>query len=183
MFFCCQSESKNDGVIWIINVSNFDRWSTSEPFCIDQGPNYTREAATNIVLHEMRGGFDHDTPYGELFPQKQYPLVFIPPYIDQRMNAQSSRFMLWGNNHSALEDLVEKENWMQLLPDGGSYRVANDQRFLSKIIIPADCKHDIMKKLDLLNINEKSIFPGLDGLGRYINKYYKNNPDDIYEFI
>ena len=30
---------------------------------------------------------------------------------------------------------------------------------------------------------KKSIFPGLDGIGRYINRYYKNNPDDICKFL
>ena len=183
MYFCCQSESENDGAIWIINALNFDRWSTSEPFCIDLGADYTREVSINSVLHEMRGEFDYDALHGEPCHKKQYPFVFIPPYIDQRMSAQSSRFMLWGNNHSALEDLAEEENWMKLLPVGITCNMVNDKRFLSKIIIPTDCKHNIMKELDLININEKSIFPGLDGLGRYINEYYKNNPDDICEFI
>ena len=183
MYFCCQDESADDGAIWIINEVNFDRWSTSEPFCTDLGPDYTREASINSVFREMRGEFDHDALYGELHPRKQYPFVFIPAYIDQRMSAQSSRFMLWGYNHSALEDLAKDEHWMKLLPNGITFHVANDKRFISKVIVPADCKHHIMKELDLLNINEKGIFPGLDGLGRYINRYYKNNPDDICEFI
>ncbi len=183
MYFCCQSESKTDGVVWIINALNFDRWSTSEPFCTDLGPDYTREASINSVLQEMRGESDNDASCGEPHPKKQYPFILVPAYIDQRMSTQSSRFMLWGHNHSSLEDLAGEQNWMKLFPDGITYSVVNDKRFLSKIIIPADCKHSIMKELDLLNINEKGIFPGLDGLGRYINKYYKNNPDDICEFI
>lgn len=44
-------------------------------------------------------------------------------------------------------------------------------------------KYDIARGLDFLNTNEKSIFLGLDGLGRYLNKYYKNNADDLCEFI
>lgn len=183
MYFCCQSESENDGAVWIINALNFDRWSTSEPFCTELGPDYTREASIHSVLQEMRGEFDYGELRGEPRPQKQYPFVFIPPYIDQRMSAQSSRFMLWGHDHSALEALAGEKNWMELLSDGITYSIANDMRFISRIIIPADCKRNIMKELDLLDINEKAVFPGLDGLGRYINKYYKNNPDDICEFL
>lgn len=183
MYFCCQSESKNDGAIWIINALNFDRWSTSEPFCTDLGPDYTREASIHSVLREMRDEFDYDALLNEPRPQKQYPFAFIPPYIDQRMSAQSSRFMLWGHDHSALESLAGEKNWMELLPDGVKLSMANDNRFIAKIIIPANCKHDIVRELAFLNINEKSIFPGLDGLGRYLNKYYKNNPDDICEFV
>ena len=51
------------------------------------------------------------------------------------------------------------------------------------MIVPADCKQDIMKELDLLNINERSIFPGLDGIGRYLSKYYEDNFDDCYEYL
>lgn len=183
LYFCCQSESKSDGVIWIINAITFENWSQDEPICSDMGPDYTREAIINSVMKKMRGELDCGELQGESRYKKQRPVFFIPPYIDQRMSAQSSRFMLWGNKEVALEDMVTKENWMQLLPDGITYRIANDQRFLAKIIIPFSCKHSIMQELDLLNTNEKSVFPGLDGVGKYINKYYKNNVDDICEFI
>ena len=52
-----------------------------------------------------------------------------------------------------------------------------------KIYSAYECKHSIMRELDLLNINEKSIFPGLDGIRKYINKYYQNNVDDIIEYL
>lgn len=183
MYFCCQSESKSDGVIWIINSITFEHWSQDEVICSDMGPDYTREAIMNSILREMRGDFDYGEINGEPRLKKQRPVLFIPPYIDQRMSAQSSRFMLWGNNQSALEDMTTAENAMSLCPDGVTYRIADDQCFLAKVVIPTGCKHGIMRELDLLNINEKSIFPGLDGVGRYINKYYKNNPDDICEFL
>lgn len=183
MYFCCQNESKDDGAIWIINVLNFDRWSTSELFCTHLDPEYTREDAIHSVLREIRGVIDYGDPANELPSLKQYPFVFIPPYIDQRMGAQSSRFMLWGHDHSALESLVGEENWMNLLPDGVRLDIANDKRFIAKIIVPSNCKHHIVRELDFLSINEKSVFPGLDGLGRYLNKYYKRNPNDICEYI
>ena len=183
MYFCCQSESKSDGVIWIINLSTFERWSQDEEICSYMGPDYTREAIMNSIMREMQGDFDYGELNGEPRLKKKRPVLFVPPYIDQRMSAQSSRFMLWGDNQTALEDMTCAENVMSLCPDGVAYRIAQDQRFLAKVIIPAACKHGIMRELDLLNINEKSIFPGLDGVGRYINKYYKYNPDDICEYL
>lgn len=51
------------------------------------------------------------------------------------------------------------------------------------MIVPTECKKGIMKELDLLNINEKSIFPGLDGIGIYLNKYYEDNSDDCNDYL
>ena len=89
------------------------------------------------------------------------------------MSAQASRFMLWGTDRSALEDMIDEENWMKFTPEAISLWIENDQRFLAKIVIPFECKHRIMEELDLLNISSKAVFPGLDGIGRYINKYYQ----------
>lgn len=69
------------------------------------------------------------------------------------------------------------------LDTGMNIEEENVLRFLGKMIVPAECKKGIIKELDLLNINERSIFPGLDGIGRYLNKYYENNFDDCYEYL
>lgn len=182
MYFCCQSESETNGVIWIINTVAFERWSTHERICRDMGPDYTREAIINSIMREMRGEFDWGDVNGEPRQKKYRPIMFIPPYIDQRMSAQSSRFLLWGNNQSALENMIDADNEMQFCP-GVTLNITDDQRFLAKLIIPYKCKHHIMKELDLLNINEKSIFPGLDGIGKYINKHYQNNINDFGEYL
>lgn len=182
MYFCCQSESETDGVVWIINTVIFERWTTSELPCNDRHIAYTREAVINSIMREMRGELDRGEVNSEPHEKKNLPIMFIPPYIDQRMSAQSSRFLLWGNNQSALENMIKADNEMQLCP-GVRFDVQGDQRFWAKTIIPAGCKHSIMRELDLLNINEKSIFPGLDGIGKYINKYYQNNVDDMLELL
>lgn len=183
LFFCCQSESKCNGAVWIINTVTFQNWSENETICFDMGPDYTPDAIINSIMKELHGDFDYDELQGEPRSKKQRPVYFVPSYIDQRMSAQSSRFLLWGNKEIELEKMISKENWMYLLSNDHKNNPENEQRFLSKIIIPSFCKHSIMQELDLLNINEKSVFPGLDGIGKYINKYYEKNFDDICEFL
>lgn len=171
LYFSCQSESACDSVVWVININNFQRWSQDEDICKS---NNTREIIIDRIMCEMRGDFDH-MECSQRPPLKERPLFFLPPYIDQRMSAQASRFMLWGTNQSSLEDMISEENWMRLTPEAISLWISNDQRFLASITIPSKCKHHIIEELDLLNISSKTVFPGLDGIGRYINKHYQNN--------
>lgn len=45
---------------------------------------------------------------------------------------------------------------------------------IKHLIIPADSKKDILKELDLLNINEASLFPEIDHVAKYLIDHYKN---------
>ena len=45
---------------------------------------------------------------------------------------------------------------------------------LEKIVIPKNLKSDSMLRLNSMNINAKTLFPGTDGLGRSICEFYKH---------
>jgi hypothetical protein len=83
-------------------------------------------------------------------------VVFVePPAIDRRILNQFALFSLMSNPNAVLHD------WMRQHPD-----------LCRSVRIPAAVKWEIRDKLDQANINERVLFPDLDGLSRWLERYY-----------
>jgi hypothetical protein len=93
-------------------------------------------------------GFDALSP-------RPFVVFFEPPALDARLVNQFALF-------SALSDpRAHFDQW--LLSHPVSYR---------RLIIPAALKWEIRDKLDMANITERVLFPGLDGLSRWLARHY-----------
>lgn len=87
---------------------------------------------------------------------KPFILIFEPPSIDSRIVNQYAQFAVMSDADVVLED------WLN-----------NDNRFRArKIIIPASLKWYIRDFLDQMNMTERTIYPGLDGLSKWLTRYY-----------
>lgn len=179
LYFCCKGEKACDGAIWVLNSYAYQRWMFKDAFCTENEPEITTTMIQQSIIKSMNGYID----YGAERVEMRRPLLFVPAYIDQRMSAQSSRFLLWGADERPLDMQISSREEMNLSSEGIAFSIVDDTRFLSKIIIPDLCKHDILRSLELMNVAEKTVFPGLDGIGRYIEQYYRNNPDDSCRFL
>jgi hypothetical protein len=83
-------------------------------------------------------------------------LVFVePPAIDRRILNQFALFSLMSSPTAVVDD------WLRQHPD-----------LCRSVRIPAALKWEIRDKLDQANVNERVLFPGLDGLSRWLARYY-----------
>lgn len=163
LYFACIDTKDIDGSVWIINESVYNRTffqmsglalSTDSKFIISK-----------IISDEIVNAFN--TPdYRQ--NRIQYPWIYKPDYTEERMNLQSSIFMIWGANRNPLTSFVQNDHYMT-----DDDNVTNKENgILCYIKIPADYKDKILNQLNLCGINQKFIYPGLDGVGRYISTKY-----------
>jgi hypothetical protein len=89
-------------------------------------------------------------------PEAQYVMFFRPPAIDDRIVTQSAVFSFQSDPRLILDQ------WLADRPD--CYR---------KIVIPGERKLEFRDKLDQLNVNHRTLFPGLEGLATWLRQYYQ----------
>lgn len=83
-------------------------------------------------------------------------LIFLePPSLDERIVNQAALFSLMSAANAAFD------GWLHANPD-----------LQRKLILPAELKWEVRDKLDQANINERVLFPGLDGLSAWLRRYY-----------
>jgi hypothetical protein len=75
--------------------------------------------------------------------------------LDERIVNQFALFGLMSSPTANMQD------WLNDHPD--LYR---------RLILPADLKWEVRDKLDQANLTERVLFPGLDGLSRWLKRYY-----------
>ena len=83
-------------------------------------------------------------------------VMLEPPTIDMRIANQYSFFSIVPSRVSRLEEILEK------CPEGGVIRY----------VIDKNLRWQIRDMLDQSNINERIVYPGLDGIATWLKRYY-----------
>ena len=89
--------------------------------------------------------------------RRKLPVAIYPNYIDRRIVAQRSCFTIHGSRRQSLEELF-----------GGK------DDHLAKILIPSYAVAKIFQQLAMSGINESTVFPDLEGLGRQVSADNEN---------
>jgi hypothetical protein len=84
-----------------------------------------------------------------------FVLMLEPPSLDDRIVNQAALFSVVSTPHLALHELLER-----------------NPAAARRIVIPASLKWEVRDKLDQSHVSERVLFPGLDGLSRWLERYY-----------
>jgi FRG domain-containing protein len=137
-----------DGAVWAINFVEANR---------QLPPRLKRildAEGSETATVDMLRPFDSLARFDGL-AKRPFVIFLEPPSIDQRIVNQFALFSLMSSPIAKLGD------WLTSHPT-----------LVRRIVIPAALKWEIRDKLDQANINERVLFPGLDGLSRWLTRYY-----------
>ena len=155
LYFACRSGEKANGRVWMLNVGNYNRKA------LEKIAGQSNKIISEIVEEMIANDSNYD-----------YPIQYTPYYVDPRMRAQSSYFMVWGSKHEALEKMFSSDEYAMTLRDKTGelfeYIENRQKQLLFCFTVPTGHKQTLLQELDTVGINEKTLFPGLDGIGRHV---------------
>ena len=139
-----------DGVIWKVDFVKVNKL-VSEPLnhllCEEKCNAFTVEMLEESIV--SLNDFDKKLDKNQL-------IFFEPPSLDERIVNQYAFFSVMTQSTSIMDD------WL-----------VNHPELYRRIIIPKELKWEVRDKLDQANITERVLFPGLDGLARWLKRHYK----------
>ena len=93
---------------------------------------------------------------------EKFVLFFEPPSLDSRIINQWGIMSVMSGAALSLNEFLK-----------------DHESIYYRIIIPREIKWEIRDKLDQNNLTERMLFPGLDGLSRWLKRYYGPGPNKI----
>jgi FRG domain len=141
-------EMERDGVVWCVNFVEANKRLPARLKRIMQREG--SETLTVDMLNQIGdiGRFD-------ALARRSFLVFLEPPAIDRRILNQWALFSLMSSPTADMDD------WLAQHPD-----------LCRRVVIPAALKWEIRDHLDQANVNERVLFPDLDGLSRWLTRYY-----------
>ena len=156
LYFACVTSPDTDANVWVLHKNNYYELIKQEK---------VMGSPKQALVRMLKRIASSNNPIK--------PFLFTPYYFDLRMTVQSSWFMAWGCDERALEDILA-ENYMSLdNPEEVHDFINPTDDCVFCFFIDKDDKQRILNQLEQLNINEKTLFPGLDSVGKFVNNLYK----------
>ena len=143
-----------DGVVWCVDYVKTNQLLPEKlhDTLVQEGSHVFTVELLDRAAPDLR---TFDSLSAEAQKGDEFVVFLESPSLDERIVNQYAFFSLLSSPRTALD------SWLAKHPE--LYR---------RIIIPAELKWEVRDKLDQANINERVLFPGLDGLSRWLTRHY-----------
>ena len=142
------AQYERDGVVWMVDYVQAQQ----------EAPAVLRaeldEAAMNVFTAESLGRVAAGLRELEAL-DGDFVLFLEPPALNERIVNQYALFSLASSPDARLGE------WLEARP-----------QLVRRVVVPAELKWEVRDKLDQANVTERVLFPGLDGLSRWLKRYY-----------
>lgn len=138
-----------DAVIWCVNHRETNRLLPEPLRRVAEDEGF--DVFTAEMLDEVAGSLEKL----QQLSGDDFVLFMEPPSLDERIVNQFALFSFMSNPASKLDEWLE-----------------NRRGLARRVIVPAELKWEVRDKLDQAGITERMLYPGLDGLTRWLSRYY-----------
>lgn len=142
-----------DGVIWCVDYAATNRYLP------DPLKDVLAAEGSDVFTAEMLAAAVPTLRDFDALSRDRFVAFLEPPSLDERIVNQFALFSLVSNASARLEA------WLVEHPH--CYR---------RLVVPASLKWEVRDKLDQANVTERVLYPGLDGLSRWLRRYYTPKP-------
>jgi hypothetical protein len=144
-----RAEWKSDAMIWCVDCVKIKNYLPAKL------QRLLKREDSDVLTVEMLDEVAPTLAALERLSRKPFLAFFEPPSVDDRIINQAALLSV-----SSRADL-SVNRWLY-----------EHKELFHRIVIPAKLKQEIRDKLDQANINERILFPGLDGLSLWLTRYY-----------
>jgi hypothetical protein len=138
-----------DGIVWMID------YVEAQQHVPDQLRKVLEDQRMVVFTAELLAQEAGALDALEHLAEEDFVAFLEPPSLDERIVNQYALFSLMSRPEARLD------GWLESRP-----------RLARRIVIPAELKWEVRDKLDQSNVTERVLFPGLDGLSRWLARYY-----------
>lgn len=150
------------GAVWCLDILKVNKQLPQE-FKKQLDDNSSYVFTVDLLQNACEKFEDFDSKKGD---GDDFVICLEPPSLDERIVNQYAMFTVMTNRDRSLDD------WLKGHPE-----------LYKKIIIPAELKLEVRDKLDQANINERMIYPGLQGISAWLKRHCTNSslmkPSDL----
>jgi hypothetical protein len=143
------SNYDQDGVVLAVDTT------AARQFLPTELKKFIEKEATGVFSIEMLDSVSNSLRAFDGLHSDEFVAFLDPPSLDDRIVNQFAAFSVMNDAGARLD------HWLEQHPQ--LYRTT---------IIPAELKWEVRDKLDQANVAERMLFPGLDGLCRWLTRYY-----------
>jgi FRG domain len=139
-----------DAIVWCVDYVQTNEY-LPEPL-----RSLAEEEASNLFTTDLIARAAGSLAEFDALADEPFVVFCEPPSFDERIVNQYALFSLMSSPTERFD------HWLDDKP----------AEIARKIVIPAQLRLEVRDKLDQANVTERVLFPGLDGLTRWLTRYY-----------
>lgn len=148
-FALMESEGYQDAAVWVLDPWRLNKLVLKTDEVLPPGADGLADIDRRKYAPWLPDRFDAKKRL-----KKPLPVAIFPNQFDRRIAAQRSCFTVHGLKKDSLDDLFPRT-----------------QKLLAKITIPAHKVEDVCSELEDCSVDEATIYPDLEGLGKCVARF------------